>query len=57
MKRNMIIAAVAVAGIATYLFRRNKSMSNNETNGTSSPRSHHLVDSFSRAKQHANSMG
>jgi high-affinity Fe2+/Pb2+ permease len=57
MKRNMIYTALAVAGIASYVYRMVKSASNNNNNGQLKKRSHHMVDSFSKAKKHAVDMG
>ena len=54
MKRNMIIAtAMAVAGVATYFIRRRLTSSSGTNTTQPTPRSNHLTNAFSKAKQHA----
>jgi len=53
MKRNMIIAALAVAGIATYIWNRKKGESVAESAEQGFDKAHHLTNVFSKAKDHA----
>ena len=54
MKRNMIIAtAMAVAGVAAYYIRRRLTSSSGTNTTQQTPRSNHLTNAFSKAKQHA----
>ncbi len=55
MKRNMIIgSALALAGIAAYFIRRRIGAKSSETSTSlPSPRSTHITNVFSNAKQHA----
>ena len=56
MKKLMISAAIIAGGsLAAYLFKKYSASCNN-TNDTSVPRSHHLTNSFARAKKHATHM-
>ena len=54
MKRNMIIAALAVAGgITAYLMNRKRTTGVTENVGQGNANPHHLTTVFSKAKQRA----
>ena len=54
MKRSILLTALAFvgAGIVTYLLSDKSSNKKSSKKGIN-PRSHHIVNVFSRAKQHA----
>ena len=54
MKKGMILAALAAAGIVTYLVRKNKLSKKDLAEGVERGKNH-LTDAFSRAKQVATS--
>ncbi|MDB5193794.1 MAG: hypothetical protein JWQ96_3357 [Segetibacter sp.] len=54
MKRNMIIAALALAGgIASYLINRKRSDGLSDNASLAAGNTHHLTTVFSKAKQRA----
>jgi hypothetical protein len=54
MKRNVLIAALAVlGGIVSYLLSRRDSSNTFESVSETPAKKHHLTNAFSRAKQYA----